>query len=194
MIKGFFPHWAFYFRSLKFSDHFLSLCVGLVTETLHPLGTGGFIASLFYFVFQVFRGCQHRMMSLYLSPEVRGGCWLGRGAGRDGGAQGWEWHLLWGSPCTGAGLASVTHHQRMPLKSFCRVPPLWCLSVCALQKSYSRNYFEFYLALWDYFWLLCATSQVIPGLCRVEGWHRGHESQEDLRRRQCCPPKESCFL
>lgn len=71
---------------------------------------------------------------------------------------------------------------------------LCCPTACVLQKSYSRNYLKFYLALWEYFWLLCETSQVMPGLCWVEGWHRGHESREDLRRRKCCPLEESCFL
>lgn len=73
-------------------------------------------------------------------------------------------------------------------------PLLCCLTARVLQESYPRNYFKFYRALWDYFWLLCETSQVMSGLCRVGGWHRGHESQEDLRKRQCGPLKESCFL
>lgn len=157
------------------------------------LVTGGLIASSFYFGFQVVRGCQHRMTSLYLAPEVQGGFWL---------RPQWGWEG-WRSP--GLGVASALglalHRSRAgfdsaPLKNFCRVPFVMPFSVCvcALQKSYSRNYLEFYLALRDYFWLLCKKSQVMPALCRVEGWHRGHESQEDLRRRQCCPPKESCFL
>lgn len=135
----------------------------------------------------MFWGCQHRMMSLFLTAEVRG-CEGWR-------AQGWEWHLLRGSPCTGAGLdlwiTTSKCHRRAPAETH-----LCCLSVCVcvLQKSCSRNYFEFYLSLRDYFWLLCETSQVMPGLCRVAGWHRGHESQEGLRRRQSCPLEGSCFI
>lgn len=71
-----------------------------------------------------------------------------------GGMEGWR--------STGLGVASalglILHRSRAgfdspPLKNFCRVPFVMPFSVCvcALQKSYSRNYLEFYLALRDYF-------------------------------------------
>lgn len=121
MTKGFvfFPHWTFYFRSLKLSDHFLSLCLDLVTETLHP--------RLWCETWQ--RGACCKFI-LFYSPSV-----LGLSAQNDEFVFDCRSSGLWGMESAGLGVASapglalhrsragsVNHHQQMPPKSSCRDP------------------------------------------------------------------------
>lgn len=70
--------------------------------------------------------------------------------------------------------------------------------MCVLQCVCSRKailgiILKVCLALWDYFWFLGYSGQVIPAFCWVEGWHKGLERWEDLRRVNFCPLEESCF-